>query len=199
MRRLLFTSLCLTAVLLASCSKNDNAENASANLESLEVPQYLVKPGRVTGDRAGGINGTFTLAQASAADAGRTDAIPGDQLGGACIVFRAQDLGSPNPAQCTADSDCGTPQVSGYCSPEHKCWARPAAGLNDPLCKRSIETSPQTQWQVGVENKISNNPIPVAQYSLQPNAQARLIALTKGKPPHGQQLVLTWGEPTTIP
>jgi hypothetical protein len=199
MRQLLFTSLCFTAVLLAGCAKNDSGENASANLASTDLPRFLVRPGAVTGDRAGGINGTFTLTQATAGTAPE-GGIPGDQLGGACIIFRAEDLGYSQMAQkvCHNDKACDTGEGSGYCSSDHKCWARPAAGLNDPLCRRSSQTQPQTPWDVDVENKISQNPIPVPA-GLKANAQARVIALTKGQPKGLQGAVLTWGDQTTIP
>jgi hypothetical protein len=199
MRPLLWASLALPILVLAGCSNNNAADNASANLESIDTPRFLVKPGAVTGDRAGGINGTFTLTQASPGTASE-GGIPGDQLGGACIIFRAEDLGYSQMAQkvCHGDKDCDTGEGSGYCSSDRKCWGRPAAGLNDPLCRRSSQTTPQTPWAVDVENQISANPIPVPA-GLHPNAQARVVALTKGKPQGLQGAVLTWGDPAPIP
>jgi len=201
MRQFLVPSLILSSVLLGGFVTNAGFAINAPGGEPQTLPHYLVVPGAVTGDRTTGINGSFRLTQSSAPNGSPNYGIPGDQLGGACIIFRAQDLRYTNMAQqvCSTDEQCQTGEGQGYCQTSTKtCWARPIADP-DPLCKKSGDSNPPQQWPVGQDVNISENPIPVGPYSLQPNAQAVVVALTRAKPSHKLKGVLTWGQPTTIP
>ena len=104
---------------------------------------------RVTGSRVAGINGSFKLLNASVGHPG----IPSNGTGGACIAFRAQDLGFDVMASksCHSNADCSNPDPSatpgteaagvftpdatrpahfehrfGYCdTATNQCWAKP--------------------------------------------------------------------------
>lgn len=103
----------------------------------------------VTGSRAAGINGSFKLLNASVGHPG----IPSDGTGGACITFRAQDLGFDVMASkvCHSNAACSNPDPTatpgteaagvfapdatrpthfehrfGYCdTATNQCWAKP--------------------------------------------------------------------------
>ncbi len=172
--------------------------------QTVLLPHFLFVPGPVTGNRADGINGSFTMTQATAPNGSPVNGVTSlDQLGGACIIFRLQDLDPSltGAKVCTTDEDCRSETVAGYCHADtHECWGRPALPpAQDPLCNRSVDYSPPKSWPLGEVIPISPNPIPVGGYNLKPNAQAVIVALTRGRgngPPH---TVLTWGQPTTIP
>lgn len=108
-----------------------------------------MEAGPVTGSRVAGINGSFKLLPASTGHPG----IPAEGYGGACLTFRAQDLGFYVMAAhvCHSNSDCskedptappGTEKAGvwapdssnsahfehrfGYCDTgTHQCWAKP--------------------------------------------------------------------------
>ena len=205
MRQLMPWALAAATLFAAGCDKN-NAENASANLGEKTLPHYMIVPGPVTGSRAAGINATFKLVQATVGNGGKESGITSDQLGGACILFRAADLGYTQMAakSCTTQEDCATGEGVPYCQ-GGQCWARPdvAPDKPDPLCRRSGDTNPPTPWPVDQPVKIADpGPIP-APANLHPNAQARVLACLRGKgtsqlcgKPH---TTMQWGAPSTIP
>jgi hypothetical protein len=201
MRQFTFALLCGASLLCAACGKSPEA-NVEANA-GVEPPLYTIVAGPVTGDRATGINGTFRITQAA-------DGIPSDLLAGACMIFRAQDLGySAMPGSCHADSECKAPGAAGYCSADHTCWARPAVAP-DPMCRRSLET--HQPWPVDTDNKIAaSGSVPVPS-GLKPNAKAVVVACLRGAGSPGAsdaspastlcgqpQSLVKWGNPTTIP
>lgn len=191
----------VAAPLLALGCTNNSNENATTNVNGPAVaatpPLYKNVPGAVTGDRASGINATFKIIQAAGG-------IPSDRLGGACIVFRAQDLGYDTMAaqRCSRDEDCGTGEaIAHYCQKSTKqCLARPnVTGPKDPYCKRSIDPDfLGKHWPADVDIPISDNPIAVPA-NLKPNAQAFLITLLKRKAPANAPPVLEFGAATPIP
>src|SRR5688572_29235257 len=81
---------------------------------ALQAPNYRNLPGPVTGSYADGIKGSFRF-QAVVAP----DGIPSPPSGGACLVFRAKDLGFKEMAKkrCSSDSQCSTPgeNIYAYC------------------------------------------------------------------------------------
>lgn len=203
MRQFILCALAATTFLTTSCEKK-NAENAAADLTAKTIPHYMIVPGPVTGSRAAGINATFKLVQATVGNGGKDSGITSDQLGGACILFRAADLGYTKMAakSCTTQADCDTGEGAPYCD-GGQCWSRPFADP-DPLCRRSGDTNPPTPWPVGQDVKIAEpGPIPVTSYNLPPNTQARVLACLRGKgtsqlcgKPH---TLFKWGSPSTIP
>jgi hypothetical protein len=199
------------AALAAGCSSNDsanNAENAGANVanpQAVLLPRYTIVPGPVTGSHAAGINGSFRVTQVTAPTSGPNSGIPSNLEGGACIVFRAQDLGYTQMAAkvCTRSEDCDTGEGAGYCEVStRKCWARPAA-FPDPLCRRSIDAGAPPQWDAGIDNAIPASGSSPAPAALKPNAQALIIACLKSKGEHkgcGRAPdLIKWGSPASIP
>src|SRR4029453_1965391 len=91
-----------------------------------QAGHYRNVAGPITGSYSAGINGTFRVE----AD---PSGIPSDRYGGACIVFRAKDLGftEMQHKNCRKDGDCDAGGHSGYCDVLNgKCWAKPV--LPDP-------------------------------------------------------------------
>jgi len=203
-RQLLFASLGLASLLLAGCS-NRNDSGGAMNAVGNDVVQtyYTVAAGPVTGNRASGINSSFRITEAANAATG----IESDLSAGACIIFRAQDLGYSRMAQktCHNDNQCNTGEGQGYCEiASKKCWARPIADP-DPLCRRSLET--HAPWPPDTDNMISNTSIPVPA-NLQPGAQAVTVACLRGSSDSpndhstlcgGPHSLVKWGQPTTLP
>jgi hypothetical protein len=202
MRQLIGFVLAASAVLTTGCNKS-NAQNAPTSGKT--IPHFMIVPGPVTGSRAAGINATFKLVQATVGQGG--EGITSDQLGGACILFRAADLGYTQMAakSCTTQEDCATGEGLPYCE-GGQCWARPDPGPDatiDPLCRKSGDTTPATHWPINQPVQIADpGPIP-APANLRPNAQARLLACLRGKgtsqlcgKPHTE---FAWGSPSTIP
>jgi hypothetical protein len=194
-RQFTFALLCGASLLCAACGKSPEA-NGQANAGD-GPPLYKNVPGAVTGDRAAGINSSFRIIEAAGG-------IPSDRYGGACIVFRAADLGYPLMAakQCTKDEDCATGEADAhYCQKSTKqCLARPnPTGDKDPYCNRSIDYGfPGKQWPADTDIAISQNPIPVPQ-NLKPGGEALLITLLKRKSPANAPPVTEIGTPTPIP
>lgn len=159
----------LPALVVTSASLLAIAGGAFA----LQVTNYRNLPGPVTGSYQSGIKGTFRL-QPVAAPAG----IPSPPSGGACIVFRARDLGfeKMDKKRCTKDSQCSTPgeNSTGYChQPTNKCWSRPTvAGADALLCKRAV-SSP-----IGQAIAISATPAPIStpSWKVKPHAKARVLS-----------------------
>lgn len=200
MRRFIFCALAASTFLVTGCSNKEADYAAGGQM----LPHYLIVPGPVTGSRAAGINATFRLVQAAAHNA--QDGITSDQLGGACILFRAADLGYTQMAakSCTTQEDCATGEGVPYCE-GGQCWARPDVGANapDPLCRKSGDTTPVTHWPVNLPVEIADpGPIP-APANLRANAQARVLACLRGKG-HSQlcgapHTMYKWGPVSTIP
>jgi hypothetical protein len=202
MRHLVIAALIASPLLTAGCNNNSNADNASANVAGAQpaADLYVIDAGTITGNRVPGINSWFKIRNSQSG-------IESDRYGGACIIFRASDLGyDVKKEDCSTDDDCGSSGVGGYCHTESRqCWARPAvaAGSKDPYCKRSIDSATPTnqdgqQWNEGELNWISAQAIPVPQ-GLKPNAQARTLALLKTKSGMMPPLVRKWGDPKPIP
>lgn len=197
MRHLAFALLFVSPLLATGCNKND-AENTSANvvIDKAAAELYEVTAGAITGNRTPGINSSFKIKRSKSG-------IESDRYGGACIIFRASDLGYDEVSNkvCSSDADCQNSKGPGYCDVNsHQCWARPnvAEGAKDPFCNRSIDYDPQRQWNEGELNWISAQAIPVPQ-GLKPNAQARAVALLRGKPGATPPAVSKWGDPKPIP
>lgn len=198
MRHLAIALLFASPLLAAGCNKNE-AENTSANVASAAADLYAVKAGTITGNRTPGINSSFKIKRDKAG-------IESNRYGGACIIFRASDLGfEVKNAVCSSDGDCENSKGPGYCDMgSHQCWARPKpTGPKDPYCNRSIDTATPAnpdgkQWNDGDLNRISPQAIPVPQ-GLKPNAQARTLALLKAKPGVTPPVVYDWGDPKTLP
>lgn len=200
MRHFALALLFAAPLLAAGCNKNE-AENASANAAAAksDAVLYTVMAGTITGSRAAGINSWFRIQKANAGD---PNAIESDRRGGACIIFRASDLGyDVGNTVCNVDDDCKPDEGPRYCeTTTHVCWARPMpTGDLDPLCKRSIDTLPQEdrQWNEGDLNWISAQKIPVP-HELKANAQARVVALLRRKGDAGPPMV-KWGDPKPLP
>ena len=205
MRQIALALLFASPLFAAACNKN-NADNSAANEAAVEASAatiyYKIAANAVTGNRTTGINGSFKITRASGAD----DGIESNLQGGACIVFRAQDLGYTQMAgtSCNNDNQCNNSHEGrGYCEMStHSCWARPLADP-DPLCKRSIDPGAPAQWPVNTDVPIGPPPgIPVPG-NLKPNAQARIIACLKWAKEKGvctpPQSMEKWGQPTTLP
>ena len=202
MRHLVIAALIASPLLTVSCDNNSNADNASANVTGAKSAGelYIIEAGAITGNRVPGINSSFKIRSSKSG-------IESDRYGGACIIFRASDLGyDVEKETCSSDVDCKSSGAGGYCHTEtRQCWARPAVatGVKDPYCKRSIDSvTPANpngqQWNEGELNWISAQAIPVPQ-GLKPNAQARTLALLKTKPGMMPPLVYKWGDPKPIP
>jgi len=213
--RQLALALLFTAPLLAAagCNKspgNQNTSNVGVG-QGAPLPHYTIVAGPVTGNRSSGIDATFRITQASAPDGGPASGIPSDLMGGACIIFRVQDLDYHLVAarSCTQDADCETREPSAhYCQQATgQCWARPGRPPGqDPLCNRSVDYTPPTKkWPVDTDVPISKNqnPIPVSSYNLKPNAQALVVACLRGKGAKNgcgdKNSIGKWGQPATIP
>lgn len=205
MRRIVLALLFATPLLAtAGCNKNSASNADDATLNATSATYYTVTAGPVTGERASGINGSFRFSEASGPDTG----IESNRFGGACIIFRAEDLGYSKMAQktCHSDEQCRTDKIGGYCQPgTNKCWARPPVEPpnTDPLCRRSLET--HAPWPLDTDNMISEtNPIPVPA-DLKANAQAVVVACLRGKGNGansacgGPDSQVKWGQPTDIP
>jgi len=170
-----------------------------------QAAQHRPVAGPITGSYDAGINGTFRIDDASGGG------ILSETSGGACIIFRAKDLGFTEMAKkhCTSDSDCAAPNENfyGYChQPTNKCWSKPAsADADGELCNRSIDYDPARLWPVNTPVAISDHPILVGTpgWHISKNAKARVLARLNcagGSPcaPDGQNYVYDWGDPTQL-
>ena len=201
MRQIALALLFASPLLATGCNKN-SAENASANMTGnpADSTYYAISGGGVTGDRASGINGSFRITEASGPDTG----VASNGQGGACIIFRAEDLGYQMPSSCTRNENCKDGSIQGYCHPvSHQCWARPPA-FPDPLCRRSIDPDAPPQWPVDQDLAIKQNPPPIpVPAALHRNAQAVVVACLKWDKQRGScggpQSMIKWGQPTPIP
>ena len=196
MRQLRFGTLTIAAIIAIG--------GAAYALQATD--QYRIIPGPVTGSYKDGINGTFRL------EAVASGGLMSEGHGGACIIFRAEDVGFSKMAQksCTADGDCATEEtpgqnVHGYCDVQtSKCWARPTKmGADDALCEKSLQLTPPTPWTPGVDNKISAEPIKIKSLGVRKHAQARVVTCLHGIPVGGcfdpnLPAKSEWGDPTPL-
>jgi hypothetical protein len=145
--------------------------------------RYYIVANPVTGSRADGINGSFQVKRAKMRDLFGIASIKSERIGGACLAFRAKDLGYNQMAKlsCTSNQQCvdsGEAGKGAYCHvPTGTCWAKP---LNVNLCRRSSDLGPNQlplgPWASGTDHAIVGTPVKASEFSLKPNAQARVIA-----------------------
>lgn len=181
---------------------------------ALQAGQYRNIPGAVTGTYSGGINGTFKFVPAIA-----PDGIPSAPNGGACIIFRARDLGFKKmwAKHCKIDDDCSTPgeNAYGYCEVKKgKCWARPdpakAPGSDEALCRRGNKLpSPvpiNTDLDISITTTGAPTPAPIStpSWKIKHNAKARVVSrlncppTSPGCAPGGHDYILEWGPVTKL-
>jgi hypothetical protein len=203
MRRLLFGSLAAaTIVAIAGVAY------------AWQAGDYLNVPGPITGTYAGGIQGTFNFVPASAGEG-----IPSAPNGGACIIFRAKDLGFKKmwEKECTNDDDCSTPGENpyGYCHlPSQKCWSRPdpekAPGSDDALCRRGNRLPSPVPINTDIDISVTPPgaytptttsipaPISTPSWGIRHNARARVVTrlncATPACGPNGESFILKWGD-----
>lgn len=176
------------------------------------VTEYRNIPGPVTGSYADGISGTFHYE--SVASGG----IPAAGRGGACLIFRAEDINRTGGVDldwmakkhCSADSDCTrtdlTPKVYGYCHlPDHQCWTKPMKPSPDDadgmVCKRSIPPVPPLT--PGKTETISVSHANIVRMGIPQNARVRVVTCLNGIPGggcglNGNPYKHEWGEPTQL-
>jgi hypothetical protein len=164
--------------------------------------RYTIVPGPVTGSYNGGINGTFRIVAATA-PAG----IMSTGEGGACLIFRAEDIGYSKMAKvhCATDASCTTSEGAGYCmKPNKQCWARPA-GTDGKLCIKSSTRKPKPgPWDANTTYPISDKPIDIASLGVRKQAKARVSARLNCTPggsacaPDGRPFILVFGNPTQL-
>lgn len=193
MRKLLFASLILTTALITG--------GALAAIQA----QNLAGP--ITGTYKEGINGTFHLEVENSGLGILTNG-----WGGACILFRAKDLGFTKMAKkvCTKQSDCSIPGESdGYCHvATGQCWAKPVkpnpVSADENVCNRYIEGSPEP-LEAGVWVSIADEPIQLAPLHVAKGAQARVLTCLNGIPgggcpglPGAAPPITNWGPPKQL-
>jgi len=170
---------------------------------ALQAGNYRNIPGPITGSYAAGIKGSFRFQAVSA-----PEGIPSPPNGGACIIFRAKDLGFKEMAKkhCTSHAQCATPgeNAFGYChQPTNKCWSRPdpatAPGSDGALCRRGV-TGP-----VGEDIEISATPAAIStpSWKINKNAKARVLSCLNGSGGFGCRdgatpYVYEWGTPKQL-
>lgn len=163
--------------------------------------RYTIVPGPITGSYSGGINGTFRIV-AARAPAG----VMSIGEGGACIFFRAEDIGySQMPkVRCTTDASCTTSEGAGVCMKKNKqCWARPT-GADNKLCITSSSRKPPGPWNANTTYPVSATPIDIASLGVRKNAKA----LVRGRlmcpggsaclPDGKSTFILVWGTPKQL-
>ena len=161
---------------------------------ALQTANYRNIPGAVTGSYSAGIKGTFRV-EAVTPPYG----IASLPSGGACIVFRAKDLGFKKmwDLTCTRDEDCSVEGESriGYCHPKsRKCWSKPVDSPDAPngsdkaLCIRSLPgTAFPPPIPTNVTHEISATPAQVStpSWKIRKNAKARVLTCLNGIPTGG--------------
>jgi hypothetical protein len=155
MRQITIGILYSAAFLASSCNKHPEdqspeAVNAAGEVANAAQAYYTVQADEITDAKITALQGTFQMLNATAANG-----IPSTGGGGACLVFRAKDLGftTMDGKKCSSNSDCTVlppPTVTdptkpefysyvpdpanpshkearfGYCDKQNKqCWAKP--------------------------------------------------------------------------
>lgn len=170
MRSSFIHSLTFAALLLAGCGGNPPADNATGN-EAAPEDRFTVRAGPVANAQIGALSGTFQLLKS-----GAPDAIPSTRLGGACLAFRATDLGFTQMAakRCTKNSECSTPGENeyGYCDTQtSQCWAKPTGPAANPaLCQKG------QVWSAVDTHAVPAQPVNASQFGIKPGAQVRVVA-----------------------
>ena len=164
---------------------------------ALQAGQYRNIAGKVTGSYATGIKGSFRVEPVTA-----PTGLASPPSGGACLVFRAKDLGFKKmwAKVCTNDDDCTTAGESdyGYCHlPSQKCWSKPvdppppspaSNGSDKALCLRSIPGSSfPPPIPINKTFDISATPAQVStpSWHIRDNAKARVLTCLNGIPGGG--------------
>lgn len=154
-----------------------------------QVTHYRNIPGLVTGNYAAGIKASFKFLPVSI-----TQGIASAPNGGACIIFRAEDLGYAKMAKkkCYSDNQCSTPGESdyGYCElPAHHCWARPdpstATGSDEALCRRGNKLPIPVPINKTIEISATPAAISTPSWKVSPHAKARVVTCLNGIPGGG--------------
>jgi hypothetical protein len=154
-----------------------------------QATHYRNIPGPITGSYAAGIKGSFTFVPVSL-----TQGIASAPNGGACIIFRAEDLGYSKMAKikCHSDDQCSVKGESeyGYCEPTKKhCWARPnpdtAKGSDDALCRRGNKLPSPVPISKPIEISVTPAAISTPTWKISPHAKARVLTCLNGIPGGG--------------
>lgn len=154
-----------------------------------QVTHYRNIPGSITGSYAAGIKGSFKFVPVSI-----PQGIASAPNGGACIIFRAEDLGFTKMARkkCYSDNQCSTAGENdyGYCElPTHHCWSRPdpdtASGSDGALCRRGDKLP--TPVPINTTLTISATPAAIStpSWKIGPHAKARVLTCLNGIPGGG--------------
>jgi hypothetical protein len=192
MRQFIIGILC-SAAFLGGCSSNSN-ETAGTNAsgETAAAEEYFtVRAGPVANASASAISGTFQMLKVAQANG-----IPSAGRGGACLAFRASDLGFTEMAkiQCQTDAQCSNPAPDGTTGPDagsyapdpanptHResrygycgdgiCWSKPIQPGADPaVCNRPITMT------ANVLNPVPKTPSDLRPYSIKRGAKVRVVA-----------------------
>jgi hypothetical protein len=195
MRQFTIGILCSAAIL------------AAGTAYAWQVVHYVNVPGLVTGAYAGGIQGSFKADQVSP-PAG----IPSKPSGGACLIFRAKDLGyeKMEKIHCANDAQCTTSENPyGYCElPQHKCWAKPLSTDKldaDHLVCRKYPPKPggAGTLPIGVTITIPVSHATLTGFKISSHAKVRVLTRLNclggaACAPGGQTFVLRWGVPKQL-
>ena len=165
---------------------------------ALQATNWRNVPGPITGSYSGGIKGTFRF---EATPAG----FPSPPSGGACIIFRAKDLGftEMEKKRCTTHAECGTPgeNSTGYCDKQNnKCWSRPTyADADQYLCRRGVTGPTGVSLEISATAAEISNPA----WKINHNAKARVLTCLNGLPPggcgaNGNPYYYAWGTPKQL-
>lgn len=181
---------------------------------ALQAGQYRNIPGAVTGDYATGINGTFKFVPVTA-----PDGIPSTPNGGACIIFRAKDLGFKKmwDKVCTKDADCSVKgeNTVGYCHlKSQKCWSKPAKpavvlpttpNADAAMCRRGDKLPSPVPINEDLDISATPAPVSTPAWKIKKNAKARVLSRLNcpGIPPtkcapDGETFVHEWGPVTKL-
>jgi hypothetical protein len=204
MRQFTVGLLAGSILLSTACSKNpgENASSTEGARSAAAQDYFTVRAGPVANAKINALAGTFQMLKV-----GQGNGIPSDGKGGACLAFRAADLGFTEMAKavCHSNSDCsheappgttgdeafsyapdpGNPAHRenryGYCDQSsNQCWSKPIVnGGNEKVCNRPITMTPTTL------NPVPKDPIDVTQLNVSSKGQVRVVAcINKGTAPY---------------
>ena len=187
MRQFMIGILCTAAHFSASCSKSPEGEAPEAvnaggaeQANAAAEEYYTVRAGPVANAKINALSGDFQVLKVSAAQG-----IVSDRRGGACLIFRPEDLGFSKMAakSCTSNKDCytGEGESAGYCDlGAHQWWAKPSTfDAANALCNKG------KIFDAGTVNSVPADPpgpgpIDVSKW-VKPGAKVRVVACI-GKP-----------------